>query len=111
MDRIIISTARFTQVIKKKAIVYCKAEGSYSKLVLNDNQKVVISKNLSWLEDSISSPLFVRSHRSFLVNIEYINRLFIGEGKITLSKGCEIPLSRYNSKKVLLAIQKLSQTK
>ncbi|WP_346855968.1 LytTR family DNA-binding domain-containing protein [uncultured Draconibacterium sp.] len=106
MERIIITTARYSEVIKKQAIVYCKAEGSYTRLVLEDNKHIVISRNLSWFENTIASTLFIRPHRSFLVNLEYINRVFVNEGKIGLTKGVDIPVSRYKSKQVIEALHK-----
>ncbi|KJF44171.1 LytR/AlgR family response regulator transcription factor [Draconibacterium sediminis] len=106
MQRIIITTARYSELVNTQTIVYCKAEGSYTRLVLENNKQILISRNLSWLENFIESSLFIRPHRSFLVNLGYINRVFVNEGKIGLTKGVDIPVSRYKSKQVLEALHK-----
>ncbi|MEM6686264.1 MAG: LytTR family DNA-binding domain-containing protein, partial [Bacteroidota bacterium] len=60
------NTVRFSNIL------YCEAAGSYTYMHLKSKERLMISKNLKYLEDLISHADFFRVHRSYLVNLKQI---------------------------------------
>jgi two-component system LytT family response regulator len=54
-------------LVEIKNILYVQAEGSYSRVVTN-NQEYLLSKNLKYVESEMLQNKFLRVNRSFLVN-------------------------------------------
>lgn len=77
-------------------IIYLKADGAYTHLILKNDKKLVISKNLKEFEMMLDRhSCFFRSHRSFIININQIEKYNKTEGGfIELSNGHHADLSR-----------------
>lgn len=95
---IFLSNAQYSDVLLTDDIVVCIANGSYTKVLMNNNKSILVSKNLSWVENLISLDSFIRLHKSYYVNLKYVNKVFNGEDKIRLFTEIEIPISRYKKK-------------
>lgn len=61
-------------------IMYLQAEGSYTCFHLQQNKKVLVSKNLKEFEDILPEQLFCRIHHSTIININYVKKFFKGRG-------------------------------
>lgn len=77
--------------IEFKDIRWIEASGSYSCLNLECAPKLMLSFNLRELSAHLPSRLFVRVHRSYIVNIDFVdsfigNTLCIGKNQIPVSK-------------------------
>lgn len=94
-NTLIITSIKYSEIIQLHDIVYCKADGSYSEIILKDQRKVTTSKNLLWLEQRTSQDSFFRIHKSYLINLQYLSKIFHNEGKIALQNNHLIPISRY----------------
>lgn len=75
--------------IKLDQIKYAEAEGSYTK-VLMDETSITLAINLKSFEAHLSSPEFMRIHRSYVINLQKIeeyegNRVFINQQPIPIS--------------------------
>ena len=78
-----------------KKIQYLQADGSYTYVVTTDS-KFMVSRGLRSFESQLNAIRFFRTHRSYLVNIDYIERIGSkASGKLYLVDAVEIPLSRY----------------
>lgn len=77
-------------------IEYFEAEGSYVRIVSTNQKPKIVSKNLKYFENALeSTPKFLRSHRSFLVNMDHVTSYFKSEGgNLQLKSGQVIPVSR-----------------
>lgn len=77
-------------------IYYLEADGSYVKIVCAGNKQKIVSKNLKYFETTLESiPKFIRTHRSFLVNLDQVSSYSKADGgSLTLSNGAKIPISR-----------------
>jgi len=94
-DRIGLPTKDGVKYVETANIIYCKADGPYTHIYFNDNNKILISKTLKHFESLLSSESFKRSHRSFIVNIKYIERYErVDGGCLVLKNGKVIPISR-----------------
>lgn len=89
-------------------IRWVEASGSYCCLYLDNAPKIMLSFNLRELAMHLPSRIFMRVHRSYMVNIGYIdsfigNILCIGENRI--------PVSKQHKKSVLSRLNVLGNVK
>lgn len=83
------------QVIDLNEILYAEAENSYTILHLSGKRKIVSTRTLLEYENLLADTNFLRIHRSFLINPDYITSYQKGDGGIvTMSNGIEIEVSR-----------------
>ena len=83
------------------SIIYCEAEGAYTKIFMLDNKKVLVSKTLGDIEELLPPELFQRIHHSTLVNITYIAQFSRTDGGYVVLKNNE-KLSVSKAKKEML---------
>jgi len=69
-----ISLPTFTgfQLVNLNSIVYCQAEQNYTKIFIDGQNELLISKPLNFIEELLPDNLFYRIHKSFLVNLNYV---------------------------------------
>lgn len=76
-------------------IVHLEAEGAYTNIYLENGKHLFVSKRLKYFEDLLQTrKAFYRCHRSFLININFVNKLNRNEGHLTLDNKKDVPLSR-----------------
>lgn len=89
-----INTEHGFFIENSKNIEYCEANQSYSIIHSNNNNQTTISKPLKYLEEILPSNQFIRTHKSFLVNILYIRQYVrADENYVILKSGKRIPVS------------------
>jgi two-component system LytT family response regulator len=59
----------FAQV---NSILYCTAEGAYTKVIFNDKHSMLISRTLGDIEEMLPQEIFIRIHHSTIVNINAV---------------------------------------
>ncbi len=64
----IFSTQDGDYIVHFDNIIYCKGEGNYTEIIRKEGDKIVVSKNLKKIEESLPQNQFVRIHQSILVN-------------------------------------------
>lgn len=83
-------------------IVCLVADGSYTRLVLNDHRKLLSSRNLKEYEDLLPTTSFIRVHHSNIINLEHVKQYHRGEGgHVVMSDGTEIMISKRKKKDFL----------
>jgi two-component system LytT family response regulator len=83
-------------------IISCESDSNYTILWLKDKQKIIVSTTLKEIEESLEDYSFARVHRSYLVNLNEVEKYVKGEGGyLIMSNGSTIDVSR-NRKEVLL---------
>ncbi|AOW20645.1 LytR/AlgR family response regulator transcription factor [Urechidicola croceus] len=99
--KITIPTQEGFEVIEISNILYCKADDNYTQLFLANGYKKLVSKTLKYFEGILAENGFVRIHKSYLVNINYVANYKKGKGgSIALINGKELSVAP--SKKALL---------
>lgn len=71
-SKIAIRTQTGTTIINHQDIMYCEADGRYTRVFLKNGEDIFVSKLLKTFEKILSGKDFFRIHKSFLVNINYI---------------------------------------
>ena len=62
------------------SILYCTAEGSYTRVFLKDKNPVLISKTLGDIEEILPAEIFIRIHHSTIVNLNAISHYSRADG-------------------------------
>jgi len=95
IKKIVIPLSEGSLFVELKDILYLKAEGSYANIFFKDGNKVIVSKNLKDYEDQLTMEEgFFRTHRSFLVNTDYIKQISSDGSEATMINDAVINISR-----------------
>jgi two-component system, LytTR family, response regulator len=93
--KIAIPTVESIEFLQIKNIVRIESSSSYSKLVLNNKQVIVVAKLLKDFEEMLTHYRFYRVHNSHLINLTYISKYIRGDGgQIVLQNGDVVDVSR-----------------
>jgi len=89
----------FTEV---NQIIYCQAEGSYTKVFLLGKKHILVSKSLGDIEELLPSALFLRIHHSTVVNINFVTHFVRSDGGyVKLQTGEQLPVSKSKKESVM----------
>ena len=105
--KIVLKDLENTYFIKVSDILYCEAEGTYTKFFISGNSSLLVSKNLKEYETILEPLGFIRTHHSFLVNPDKI-RVFDKRdgGLLLLEEGLSVPVSQRKKEHVLQLLEK-----
>ncbi|MDC3388733.1 response regulator [Flavobacteriaceae bacterium] len=86
--KIVIPELGNRRVVNLADIIAIEADGAYSAIHLKGNNIITTSKNLKYFEEVLpNGRLFFRSHRAWIVNLEYIELINKTKLSITLADG------------------------
>lgn len=81
--------------VKVDEIVYLQAEGAYTQIYLENTNKILVSKSMKYFEELLAGwSFFFRSHRSYLINVNFVKKFNRNEGFLMLDNKKNIPLAR-----------------
>lgn len=73
--------------VSPEDIVSLTADGAYTKVMLADGSRLLISKKLKEFEDVLTMhPLFFRTHRSYMINFKFVKQFNRRDGGIIILK-------------------------
>lgn len=96
LKQIVLKDIDKTYFIKIDDILYCEAEGSYTKFYISNSEPVFVSRNLRSYEELLAPSGFIRTHHSCLVNPAKI-KMYDRKtdcGTLVLEGGHTIPVSQ-----------------
>jgi two-component system, LytTR family, response regulator len=89
------------EFVDVSSIIYCQADGSYTKIILEGKKPMLVSKAIGDVEELLPTEIFQRIHHSTLANISYISQFLRTDGGFVVLKNGE-KLSVSKGKKELL---------
>ncbi|MBK8819249.1 MAG: response regulator transcription factor [Saprospiraceae bacterium] len=101
--QIVLKDTDKTYFIKVCDILYCIAEGAYTKFIVSDGDPIFMSRNLRVYEEMLAPEGFIRTHHSCLVNpskIKMYDRKN-DSGTLILEGGFTLPVSQRKKEFVL----------
>lgn len=97
-QKIVLKDVHSAEVVDFKNICFIEAQSSYSRIVFFKNgssKEVIMSSPLSDYEELLPPDLFLRIHRSYLINCSHIKQIFKdGTSRIMLKGDFLLPVSR-----------------
>lgn len=83
------------QFILVEEILYGKANGNYTELVLKNGQKILVTRSMKDLEHQLRNYSFHRIHHSYLANTDHVHQFHRGDGgEVEMLNGDKLPVAR-----------------
>lgn len=93
--RIVLKDLDNVYFLRVTDILYCVAEGTYTRFFVDNTSPITVSKNLKEYENILEPIGFLRTHHSYLVNPDKIVRYDKKDGgALVLQNGDEVPISK-----------------
>ena len=93
--KIAISTSEGIEYVDINKIIRFEGEGSYSKIFIDGQTEILVSKNLKEFQELLSKNNFFRTHNSHLINLEYVRKYVLKDGGyIEMKDASVVPISR-----------------
>lgn len=91
--KIVLPDMEGLHIIDIPEILWCQANGSYTEFVMQDKEKITVSKHLKTYERILTQHGLLRVNRSYLVNIYNISKIERAKGEIRMKNGEALPIS------------------
>lgn len=102
MEQLAIPAQTGMIFINVSDILYCEADSNYTKIFLNNKQKIVSSRTLKEYEELLEDNGFIRIHHSHLVNKRHVLQYIKGEGgQVIMKDGVSLNVSRRKREEVV----------
>jgi two-component system LytT family response regulator len=104
-QRIAIHHAKGIKLVNTSDIEYIEADGNCSRIHLSDGSRFLDTRTLKVYEKELAEPQFLRTHRSYIVNLQRAEELIRENGNwLRLKNGKQLPVSRNRLSRLLNAI-------
>jgi two-component system LytT family response regulator len=108
LERIAVPTLEGIEFFNTDDIIYCEANGSYTNLLLKENIRKLISRNLKDFENLLEESGFCRVHHSFLINLRHVQKYFKGDGGyVIMTDNHHVDISRRKKDEFLSLLDRL----
>ncbi len=102
INKIALPTMEGLQMIPIDNIISCESDDNYTNIKLKGGKKLLVTRSLKEIEENLEQHSFIRVHRSYLVNLNEIEKYIKGEGGyLVMNDGTTIDVAR-NKKEGLL---------
>ncbi len=92
--KLILKSSDQINAVNVKDIIRCESDGNYTKFVLNDGRKILVTKILKEYDEMLQPFGFFRVHQSHLINIDFFETYIKTDGGVVvMSDKSEIPLA------------------
>ncbi|MBN8822132.1 MULTISPECIES: LytTR family DNA-binding domain-containing protein [unclassified Spirosoma] len=100
-QRIALPYLNRTIFISVDDILCLQGEGNYTFLYTRDRKRFLVSKTLKEFEKTLDASMFLRIHKSYIVNLAYVQRnIFNRDRQVRLADGREVAISRRRMKDI-----------
>jgi two-component system LytT family response regulator len=98
--RLTVPTSAGAVFFKTDEIIRLEGEGNYSRIILTGNRWYVSAKTLKDFEELLPPVIFLRIHKSYIVNKNFIVN-YLKKGEVVLSDNSKFPVSRRKKTEVI----------
>lgn len=110
MQRIALPYLNRTIFISVDDITFLEGEGNYTYLCTRDRKRYIVSKTLKEFEKMLDRSLFLRIHKSHMVNLAYVQQgPSNNDRQIRLTDGQEVAISRRRMKEIATQLMQYRQ--
>jgi len=107
-EKICLATTAGMEFIALDDIVACKADGSYTCFMLQDESMLLVSKHLKEYEMLLSEHNFMRVHNSFLINLKKVKKYVKSDGgHLIMSNDMQVNISPRKRDDLIEAMKRL----
>ncbi len=91
-EHIVLRLQEGYQIIRFDALMYCKSDKGYTTFYTDNKKSYLASKSIKEFEDQLPEDLFIRTHQSYVVNLQFVDK-YDKTGYVFLKSGERIPVS------------------
>lgn len=93
-QKIMLPTMEGFEIVSIDTILYCEAEDNFTRFHFEKLNPLLICRTLKYFEDVLKAHRFLRIHRSYLINPDYVIRYSKGKGGfVTMKNNKELEVS------------------
>lgn len=97
LSKLALPSNKGYEFVKVSDIIRFEADGRYTNVYLKNNRMITVTKLLKEFIDLIDDHNFYRTHKSHLINLNYVKMFVKTEGgSILMTDGSNIPISKTN---------------
>lgn len=90
------------EFVEVSHIIYCHAEGAYTKVFLDNKKYILVSRTLGDIEELLPTDIFQRVHHSTVVNLNYVTHFVRSDGGyVKLQTGEQLTVSKSKKEVVM----------
>ena len=102
LENIALPTSDGFSMVHVNDIAYLQADSNYTWVHLASAKKYLIAKTLKEVEGMLSFPQYFRAHKSYLVNLNHVDRYIRGQGGyLVMQDSTQIPVARTQKAELL----------
>lgn len=107
-QKIMLPTMEGFEIVTINMILYCEAADNFTRFYLDNNgTSLLICKTLKYFEEILKDHRFLRIHRSYLINPDYVIRYTKGKGgTVTMKNNKELEMSAEKKQQFLALFEK-----
>ncbi len=75
-------------------ILFVESDGNYCTIIMENSQKIVITKKLKEMNSILPENQFFRIHNSYIINLKKIKEFIKSEGYVIMESNHRIPVAR-----------------
>lgn len=107
-QKIMLPTMEGFEIVTIKTILYCEASDNFTRFYLDNNStSLLICKTLKYFEEILKDHRFLRIHRSYLINPDYVIRYTKGKGgAVTMKNNKELEMSAEKKQQFLAMFER-----
>lgn len=95
IDKIALPSLSGIEFVKIEDIIRCESDNNYTNFFLKNGNKIIVSKTLKEFEEMLETKGFFRTHKSHIINLNYMKKYVKGEGGyVIMEDGSEVLVSR-----------------
>ncbi|MCJ8292429.1 MAG: response regulator [Crocinitomicaceae bacterium] len=105
-NKIVLPELGNRRILELDSIIAIEADDTYCRVYLTNEKVITVSKTLKYFEELLEeNTCFFRSHRSWIINLKYIETYNKSENTITMARNIKTMISRKKNDEFELAIK------
>lgn len=104
VSKIAFPTLEGFEFIHSNQILYCKAESNYCCIKKIDGLSKMACKTLKYVEEVLPTSYFMRIHKTYVINLNYVVRYHKANKEVELTNGEKLPVSFRKEEEFINAI-------
>lgn len=92
--KITINTDGKLIFLNAEEILFVESDGNYCTIIMENSQKIVITKKLKEMNGILPTNQFFRIHNSYIINLKKIKEFIKSEGYVIMESNHRIPVAR-----------------
>jgi two-component system, LytTR family, response regulator len=109
-QRIALPYLNRTVMVSIDDIVCLEGEGNYTFIHTRDRRKYLVSKTLKEFEKTLDSAIFIRVHKSNIINLAYVQHgVFARDRIVKMADNREVTVSRRRMREISVLMNQYQQ--